>query len=73
MTSIVTGYCMKSPNKHGILQEKLYIPPNEWRMVIIPRYLHPRIKRQALNHRDVCRNMDTDPDVMKRCKCHLIE
>lgn len=63
---------MKTPNKHGIDRVNLKIPKGGWRLVVLFRNLQPHINRQANNHRDECKNEDTNPETMKKCKCHKL-
>lgn len=64
---------MKRGNKHGIVKCKCEIPKDGYRLVPIFRFLQPHIKKQALHHKDFCKNMDTDENVMNKCRCHLVK
>ena len=64
---------MVTPNKHGITKINLKIPENGWRLIVLFRNLLPIIKKQVDRHRDVCKNEDTNPEVMKLCECSKIK
>lgn len=64
---------MKDPNKHGIVKLKCKLQANSWRNVILFRFLQSKIRRQAIAHKNKCKNMDTNARIMEKCECHLIE
>ena len=64
---------MEAPSTHGIDVTKLRIPFRGWRLILLLRKLRGKIKRQAINHNDVCKNQDTIKQVMDRCKCTNIK
>ena len=70
---LVNKHPMIQPNKQGINRINLRMPNKSWRIVVLFRDLQPNIKRQAIHHRDICGNDDTNDIIMNACKCKHIE
>ena len=69
---LVNGYCMKSGNNHGIDKVNLRLAPGAWRIVLMFRNLQKSIRKQAINHKNVCKNNDTNMTTMQNCQCRLM-
>ena len=63
---------MKRNHNHGIDSANLRLAPGAWRIVVMFRNLQHLIKRQALNHKQICKNEDTNMEIMQNCTCSLI-
>ena len=60
---------MQSPTTHGIDKVNLRIPVGGWRIVVLLRKLKDKIKQQATQHMDKCKNDDVNVSTWRECEC----
>ena len=63
---------MKVGHNHGIDSVNLRLAPGAWRIVVMFRNLRKIIKRQAINHQQICKNEDNNVEIMENCTCSLV-